>query len=145
MPPHHTELSAVPTIADCTIQPAGRIWDAVRVPLTIGQHALDILGRRSGAVIEDPIGLVLYWLIPPGSAKSWQLTDIRVLGDGGHLAVPPPRRTQGPGPHWRICPGDGQLVTDSHALHAAISDALAPRPLPPQPGPFPRGAEVTTR
>lgn len=130
MPQHQTTPPAVPTVADCTIQPAGHTWDAVRTPLALGQRTLDILGRRSGAVIEDPIGRVLYWLIPTGSAAAWQLSDIRVLGAGAHLAVPPPRRTQRPGPHWRICPGDGQLVTDAHALHAAISDALAPRPVP---------------
>lgn len=128
--PHDQPPPAVPTIADCVLEPAGHDWDAVRVPLTIGQRALDILGRRSGAVIDDPREQVLYWLIRTGSAAVWQLSDIRVLGLGAHVTIPPERRTQRPGPHWRICPGDGQLVTDAHALHAAISDALTPRPLP---------------
>ncbi|MGW8948838.1 hypothetical protein [Streptomyces sp. NPDC055709] len=99
---------------------AGRTWDAVRVPRNVGLTALSILGSRSGAVLEDPGALVLYWFIPAGAAANWAVTDTRALGAGSFVVIPPPRRTQGPGPHWRICPGDSAWKTDTSALKDAL-------------------------
>ncbi|RSS36736.1 hypothetical protein [Streptomyces sp. WAC08241] len=104
-------------------QPAGRAWDAVRVPRSIGLLALATLGARSGAVIEDD--RALYWLVPTGSAAGWDITNTTVLGVGVKVLVPPARRTAGPGPFWRICPGDTWL-TDVTALRAAVEDAYRP-------------------
>ncbi|MFC8898203.1 hypothetical protein [Streptomyces cinereoruber] len=104
-------------------QPAGQAWDAVRVPRGIGLLALEALGARSGAVIEDD--RALYWLVPPGSAAGWDITNTTVLGTGAKVLVPPARRTAGPGPFWRVCPGEAWL-TDTDALRAAVEDAYRP-------------------
>lgn len=111
------------TISNCHLEEGGRLWDAVRVPRSIGLTALGILGSRSGAVLED--GVTLYWFIAPG-ATGWNVPNTRILARDAHLVIPPARRTQGPGPHWRICPGDDGWVTDQAALRAAIEDALGP-------------------
>lgn len=114
------------TISSCHIEEAGRAWDAVRAPRSIGLDALSILGGRSGAVLEDPSAAALYWFVPQGSSAGWDVPNTRILERDAHLVVPPPRRTRGPGPHWRICPGDGAWVTDAAALRAALLDAFGP-------------------
>ncbi|WP_405804516.1 hypothetical protein OG729_04840 [Streptomyces sp. NBC_00210] len=114
------------TAAGYELQAAGYRWDAVRVPRSVGLRALEILGTRSGAVIEDPHEPALYWFVQTGAAAAWDLPDTRPLGMTQHVVVPPPHRVQGPGPHWRICPVDGQLITDVQALRAAVEDAAAP-------------------
>lgn len=124
----HIERSrptALPTIGGCQLQPAGLEWDAVRVPRTIGVHALAILGNRSGAVIEDPREPAVYWFVRRGSATGWDLSETRPLGMNQHLVVPPRDRVEGPGPHWRIRPVDGGLITDVRALRAAVEAAVA--------------------
>lgn len=109
--------------AATTAQPAGQTWDAVRVPRSIGLITLDILGARSGAVIEDE--RALYWLVPLNTATGWDITNIAILGVGTRVSVPPARRMAGPGPFWRVCPGETWL-TDADALRAAIEDAYQP-------------------
>lgn len=112
------------TISSCHIEEAGRDWDAVRVPRSIGLDALSILGGRSGAVLEDPSAATLYWFIPQGSSVGWDVPNTRALEQEDHIVIPPARRTKGPGPYWRICPGDGAWVTESAALRAALLDAF---------------------
>ncbi|MEU8623353.1 hypothetical protein [Streptomyces sp. NPDC048669] len=114
------------TISSCHIEAAGRAWDAIRVPRSIGLGALSILGGRSGAVLEDPSAAALYWFIPQGSSADWDVPNTRTLEQDAHLVIPPARRTRGPGPHWRICPADGVWVTDVAALRAALLDAFGP-------------------
>ncbi|MGA4979869.1 hypothetical protein [Streptomyces cinereoruber] len=110
--------------AATTAQLAGQAWDAIRVPRSIGLLTLDILGARSGAVIED--GLALYWLVPIGTATGWDITGTTVLSAGARVSVPPARRMAGPGPFWRVCPGDTWL-TDADTLRAAVEDAYQPK------------------
>lgn len=118
---------SIRTIRDCHIAGAGGDWDAVRVPRSVGLDALAILGSRSGAVLEDPLAAALYWFIPPSAAAGWDVLGTRILGEDSHLVVPPARRTRGPGPHWRICPGEDAWVTEAAALRAALEDAARPR------------------
>ncbi|MEX2974782.1 hypothetical protein [Streptomyces sp. C184] len=118
--------AALPTIGGCELQAAGVDWDAVRVPRSVGLRALAILGNRSGAVIEDPREPAVYWFVRVGSTAGWDVPDTRPLGVTQHLVVPPPPRVEGPGPHWRICPTDGWLLTDVRVLRAAIEAAVAP-------------------
>ncbi|MFF4661931.1 hypothetical protein [Streptomyces sp. NPDC001282] len=99
--------------------------DAIRVPRSVGLDALAILGGRSGAVLEDPPAL--YWFIPLGRGAEWNVAGTRVLDDDAGLAIPPSRRTQGPGPHWRVCPADGMWITDAAALQAALEDVSSPQ------------------
>lgn len=113
----------LPSAADCTLHEAGRDWDVIRVPRSLGLAAMSILGSRCGAVVEDRT--VLYYFVPVGTAAEWRMVATRALGAGTSLTIPPARRTQGPGPHWRITPGDGRWVTNPEALAAALEDACA--------------------
>lgn len=92
----------LPSAAGCTLHEAGRDWDAIRVPRSLGLAAMSILGSRCGAVVEDRT--VLYYFVPTGTAAQWQDDSSRALGAGVTVTIPPARRTQGPGPHWRITP-----------------------------------------
>lgn len=121
-------MPSTTTIKNCRLEPAGDTWDAVRVPRSVGSDAVAILGSRSGAALQDPHEGCLYFFIAPGTAAEWgpeEAPGARILGAGAHVVFPPPRRTQGPGPHWRICPGDDGLLTDAAALRAALEDAAS--------------------
>lgn len=61
-----------------------------------------------------------------GTGEEGDVAGTGVLGHGEHVVVPPLRRTRGPGPHWRVCPGDGGWLTDRSVLRAAFEDATAP-------------------
>ncbi|MEU2130153.1 hypothetical protein [Streptomyces sp. NPDC018352] len=118
--------SSIRTIRDCRLEKVGRTWDAIRVPRSVGLSALAILGTRSGAVLEDPLSAALYWFIPAGDAAAWDVAGTRVLADDAHLVIPPVKRTQGPGPHWRVCPAGETWTTEAAALRAALEDAASP-------------------
>ena len=101
--------------------PAGRWWDAVRVPLAPGLRTLESLGDDTGAVIRDGFGDVLYWLVLPNSAADWSLPQVQVLGPGCHVAVPPLHRTSGPGLVWQVAlRSAGREWTRPERLHAAL-------------------------
>lgn len=121
MPP-----SSIRTIRACRLERAGQTWAAIRVPRSVGLDALAILGSRSGAVLEDPIAAALYWFVPPGTTAKWDVAGTRVLAEDAHLVIPPDRRTQGPGPHWRVCPSAEAWTTEAAALQAALEDATSP-------------------
>ncbi|WP_240677874.1 DUF7848 domain-containing protein [Actinacidiphila soli] len=94
-PPAHC-LDWLPTGRLVAMRPAGQWWDAVRVPRSLGEPALTALGPACGAVIEDPGGALLYFLIQPGQAAHWQMppnSGVRVQGAATYLAVPGPQRT----------------------------------------------------
>ncbi|MEU6221913.1 hypothetical protein ABZ845_31105 [Streptomyces sp. NPDC047022] len=119
-------LEWLPTGRTVSMRPAGRWWDAVQVPRSMGLDALGHLAGATGAVIEDPGGGLLYWLIPTGSAYTWQMppgAQVTVLGETNHLIVPGPQRTSGP--HWRIPPTRGNTLTDPSTLHDALTEAAA--------------------
>ncbi|MFD4949720.1 hypothetical protein ACFVYE_35105 [Streptomyces sp. NPDC058239] len=118
---------SIRTIRDCRLEKAGRTWDAVRVPRSVGLDALAILGGQSGAVLEDPLSAALHWFIPVGDATTWDVAGTRVLDEDAHLVIPPVRRTQGPGPRWRVCPAAEVWTTKAAALQAALEDAAGPR------------------
>ncbi|MFE1272156.1 hypothetical protein [Streptomyces sp. NPDC058758] len=105
----------------CEPRAVGAEWHAVRVPRGVGLLVLDILGARSGAVIED--GTALYWLLPAGSTEGWTAPGTKALTAGTVLSVPVARCTTAPGSHWRICPGEDRLLTSADALRAAMADA----------------------
>ncbi|MGO4422700.1 hypothetical protein AB4Z54_29355, partial [Streptomyces sp. MCAF7] len=63
-----------PSGRSAQLQPAGRSWDVVRVSRFIGRPALESLSGATGAVIENPIDGVLYWLIEPGAAAAWDMS-----------------------------------------------------------------------
>ncbi|GHE73878.1 hypothetical protein GCM10018771_64800 [Streptomyces cellulosae] len=119
MPP-----TLMPTSGGCLLYACGESWDAIRVPRSVGLTAVGNLGPRCGAVAEDPAGLVVYFFTRCGTALTWCVENTRGLGPGATVTIPPRRRTSGPGPHWRICPGDAGWLTDADALHAALLDAF---------------------
>jgi hypothetical protein len=114
----------LPTAAGCTMHSAGQDWDAIRMPRSVGVAAMAILGTRGGAVVEDPLSAAVYYFVPCGTAADWNVEGTRALGDGASVAIPPARCTAGPGPRWRVCPGEDGWQTDPAALRAAIEDAL---------------------
>lgn len=116
----------LPTSAGCTLQDAGHTWDAIRVPRSVGLAAVGILATGCGAVVDAP-GEALYFFVATGAAEEWRAENTRVLSLGSTVTIPPVRRTVGPGPHWRVCPGEDGWLTDASALEAAIGDAFGPR------------------
>ncbi|MFE9476754.1 hypothetical protein [Streptomyces griseofuscus] len=119
----------LPSAAGATLHDAGHDWDAIRVPRSVGLAALAILGTRCNAAIEDPLTAAgcVYYFVPAGTADTWDVENTTALGHGSALVIPPARRTEGPGPHWRVCPGDDGWLTDPDALAAAVADAFGPR------------------
>ncbi|MFE7761653.1 hypothetical protein [Streptomyces sp. NPDC057438] len=113
---------------DVRTVPAGRWWSAVRVPAALGVLALESLGDETGAVIEDGYGGIMYWLVPPGDAAGRQLPGVQVLGRGSHVAVPPPRRTSGPGLYWRVPLSHDSYWTNAERLRTALAEAAATAP-----------------
>lgn len=103
--------------------PAGRWWNAIRVPVALGTLALKSLGDETGAVIKDGYGGIMYWLVPPGDASEWRMADVQVLGRGSHVAVPPLRRTSAPGLYWRVPLSHDRYWTDTERLRAALTAA----------------------
>jgi len=113
----------------------GGAWDAIKVPRFIGRGGLERLGDETGAVIEDPYGHVVYWLVLPGTADTWDLYRVDRLGTASYLAVPPVERTEGPGVHWRVPLAPERYLTAPEALHAALVAEVnvwtGPRAVPP--------------
>ncbi|MEU9556084.1 hypothetical protein [Streptomyces fumanus] len=97
--------------------------DTIRVPRQLGLPAVRILGTRASAVVEDPVRASLYFFVPDGTAIGWSVENTEALPDGAATPIPPERRTSGPGPHWRVCPGEDGRLTDPAALTAALADA----------------------
>ncbi|MFL4904675.1 hypothetical protein ACJ6WF_16175 [Streptomyces sp. MMS24-I2-30] len=108
-----------------TLLDAGRDWDTIRVPRSAGLAAMAILGTRCGAVVEDPLNAVVYYFVPAGSAAAWDVGNTTALSTGSAVTIPPTRRTEGPGPHWRMCPGEDNWLTEPHALQAALEDCFS--------------------
>lgn len=115
------------TSAGCTPSEAGDEWDAIRVTRSTGLTVMDVLGARCGAVVDDPLTTCLYFFVSPGTAAVWDVDTTSPLGAGSTVPIPPARRTQGPGPHWRMRPGEDTWLTDADALKAALEDGLSPR------------------
>lgn len=110
-----------------TSLPDSLSMDAIRMPRQVGDAAMSILGTRAGAVVEDPERGV-YFFVPSGTASRWSIENTEALPGGAATPIPPARRTSGPGPHWRMCPGVDGWLTDPSALAAALADACRPQP-----------------
>lgn len=101
------------------LMPAGRDWDAVRVSPRIGLEAHQAMGDASRAVICDSGGQ-LYWLLPPGTASTWDVPHTESLGLTIYVVVPHTALTAGPGDHWERPPGPSGYLTDPDVLCAAL-------------------------
>ncbi|MFE7273054.1 hypothetical protein [Streptomyces sp. NPDC057623] len=117
----------LPSAAACSLHDAGEDWDAIRVPRSVGLAAMAILGTRCGAVVEDSASSAVYFFTPVGTEDEWDVENTRAIGFGSVVTIPPARRVEGPGVHWRMCPGEDGWLTDPQALEAALGDAFGPR------------------
>ncbi|WP_405776845.1 hypothetical protein [Streptomyces sp. NBC_00859] len=100
----------------------------ILVPRGVGLGAMAILGDRCGAVLEDGEGLRLYWFVAKDTAEDWNVGSTRCVRSADLPPVPPPNLTAGPGPRWRMCPGDNRWLTNTAALKAALADAFSSAP-----------------
>ena len=109
--------------ARVVLLPLGRAWDAVKVLAPLGIEA-----ARSvcGPVIYDPAGHAVFFLVPAGTAKTWELADTMPLGEACYLTTPAPEVTAPPGPHWLHVP-DGRSLVDPHQLREALAAVGAKR------------------
>jgi hypothetical protein len=126
---------------------AGIMWDAVRVPCSAlgpdldyatGSEVLRGLLREwelSGPVFCDPRRPTLYFLVPPGTDRTWP-ADLAPLGVDclgsatsyiHHVGVPRADRVALPGPHWLTPPdGTGRYV-DPQRLYAVLAERAVER------------------
>lgn len=112
------------TAGSCTVRQAGVDWDAIRIPHQVGLRVLEILGARTGAVVEARHSF--YWFVPVGTAQTWDVPETVALGQDAWVTVPPERRTQpGADPFWHVCPTPDTWHTDPAGLRAAIADVHA--------------------
>lgn len=58
-------MPSTPTIKHCRLEGAGEAWDAVRVPRSVGNDAVSILGSLVGAALQDPHEGCMYFFIAP--------------------------------------------------------------------------------
>ncbi|WP_328335752.1 MULTISPECIES: hypothetical protein [unclassified Streptomyces] len=110
------------------IAAAGQRWDAVRVPRFIGLQALNHLVGQEGAIVMDPGNRRVYFLVPPGTTRSWNLPQTTALGETSHVVLPADDKEIPPGPYWLVSPRRGRLCTSTEALHNALRTVLGPRP-----------------
>ncbi|AEM87435.1 hypothetical protein [Streptomyces violaceusniger] len=125
-----------PNKQDIEALPVGTWWDAIDAPTPIADRALELLGGRSGAVIQDGLYGKTYWLIGIDTARSWCIRQVRVLttltDEGTLLGVPPAAWGPEHRTHWRIPLGPDRYLTDTnhlaHALRQAVDEVLGPAP-----------------
>ncbi|MFD8279696.1 hypothetical protein ACFV47_10930 [Streptomyces solisilvae] len=125
---------APPNAEDVELLPVGEWWDAISAPTPVADRALELLGGRSGAVIQDDTYGKTYWLIGIDTARSWCMRRIRVLtalaDEGTLLGVPPVSWGPEHRTHWRIHLGPDRYLTGTHqlahALRQALDDVLGP-------------------
>lgn len=115
---------------DVRLEQAGKSWDAVRVPASLGERILTLLGDESGPVIED--GRRMYWLVPVGAGPCPVLRDVALLpasnAETVYVGVPPVGRMAGPGLRWRVPAERG--LTSADLLFLALRTALSTMPTP---------------
>jgi hypothetical protein len=109
---------------------AGTYWDAVRVDRNLGLRALRELGDGAGPVIQDPWGKILYFLVPAGSTRGWNVEHTVPCGLSHYVGVPALEAEEHT-LHWMIPPTGqkapgGDPDTLRTALRSALHGALRP-------------------
>ncbi|WP_413800914.1 hypothetical protein [Streptomyces iranensis] len=127
-----------PNTEDVEELPVGKWWDAIAAPTPVADRALELLGDRSGAVIQDDTYGKTYWLIgiDTATARSWRMRQVRILAEladeGTLLGVPPASWGAEHKTYWRIPLGPDRYLTDTNhlirALRQALDDVLGPAP-----------------
>ncbi|MEU9129099.1 hypothetical protein AB0D08_13505 [Kitasatospora sp. NPDC048540] len=128
--PDHSHRHWARSTAATLLVPAGRSWDLLSVPDTLGRPALDVLHRLDDLHRNPGRGPALAhtgrtgFLVPVGTASRWFGTGVKVAGPGLWTALPHPARPR-PALHWLVPPdGSGRLV-DPALLELALHDAAA--------------------
>ncbi|MEV5607543.1 hypothetical protein [Streptomyces sp. NPDC052225] len=116
--------------------PAGRTWDALRLPQPLGLTVLWELGRAGEAVpvLEEHAKPrpVFYILTTPGTAGSWPQSDeVRMVTAGQELRMPSPAADAITGVRhhsflWRVPPDGSGYLADPEQLRAALASAQDP-------------------
>ncbi|GAB2800270.1 hypothetical protein GCM10027091_35090 [Streptomyces daliensis] len=117
---------APPTGVTAVLEPAGVHWDAATVPAYLGDRILARLGRESGAVIRDPYGHRLTWLVPPGTTREWTVPEtswVQLLSIAQHLTIPPGWCTRSAFTHW-IRSWDPHGLTDARLLYVVLDAVI---------------------
>ncbi|GAB2806364.1 hypothetical protein [Streptomyces daliensis] len=117
---------APPSGVAAELLPAGVFWDGVAVPAYLGRQVLARLGRESGAVIRDPYGYRLTWLVPPGATRGWVVPEtswVQLLGTAQHLTVPPGWCTRSAFTHW-VRGWAEHGLTDARLLHVVLDAVI---------------------
>lgn len=134
--------SAQPGVADVRLAPAGVEWDAIRVGQFHGLQAIERIARP-GAVAVHPASPrpFLYFLVPVGSAESWDVRQTIALGAAAHVALPLDTKRRPPGPYWLNPPSSG--LTAAAALRLALEQAnlVSNQPLSAHHGPPRQGQQ----
>ncbi|MCX4554290.1 hypothetical protein [Streptomyces sp. NBC_01500] len=117
-------------IAGTRLAPAGLEWDTIKVSHYYALQALERL-VRPGSVAVDPAPAepALYFFVPPGTTKEWDVAHSTALGIATHVVLPPNDKTLPPGPYWLITPRNGRLQhTQAAALRLALEAESQPIP-----------------
>ncbi|MDX3802478.1 hypothetical protein [Streptomyces sp. AK04-3B] len=107
--------------------PAGRAWDVLILPGTLGYPTLDVLTRildRPGPVLVDFGDDRMGFFVAPGTAARWLGTGIRTAGAGTWIVVPYPGRSTR-GVRWLVTPDGSGTLTDAALLELAMHEAAA--------------------
>ncbi|MER6610794.1 hypothetical protein ABT282_34090 [Streptomyces sp. NPDC000927] len=104
------------------IAAAGRSWDAVRVSRFLGLRALRLIEGREGPVVVDPASRLMYFLVRPGSARTWRVPQSRALGEQSYVVLPQWGKNRPPGPYW-LTAACGRQHTDIGVLRSALMNA----------------------
>jgi hypothetical protein len=102
--------------------PAGVHWDAICVTEEVAPKLLEALDKFTGAVIEDIPGKKFYWLVPPGAAHEWDVSDLAQVLSGDAWLVVPGLLTDFPC-RWLVPLDDAGALTEPDQLHRALQTA----------------------
>ncbi|XQE77672.1 hypothetical protein ACN24L_01060 [Streptomyces microflavus] len=120
-----TDISReIPGFAETRIAAAGETWDAVRTNRFLGLQAVERLGSAAGPVIVEPTAV--YFLVPAGSTRTWDVPQSTGLSDTHYVVLPAPGKTQPPGPYWLLPPRRPSATLTTYAAPWKRYRALDP-------------------
>lgn len=103
------------------LQLAGQCWDVIRVPEDQARKVQLKLGSFTGVIFADRWSYVWYWLVPVGTAETWDVPRTRALGAGAEVMVPTTNESAPErGVSWRVRPAPGRYLTDPERLREAL-------------------------
>ncbi|MFC1406143.1 MULTISPECIES: hypothetical protein [Streptacidiphilus] len=105
--------------------PLGKSFDAILVTLHLGRAAVEVMQRAGdglGPVIESSREARLMFLVPPGTARSWNYPLTSALGEGESVFCPEPGQTAC-NRFWLAEPDPRGTLTDPARLLMALIEA----------------------